>query len=167
MNGRFDTYFNFIDNQAMLKSIPKVLIFTFSCILVISLHSCKDKKAEQKQLQKEVMKTHDELMMDMDKIMNNKSALSYIRSKLDSLKQQNIALDTISLNSAIISMKANLDGSDDAMMKWMNNFNPDYTGKTQPEIMTYLNAQKIKIDSVKTLFNESLSKSDSLITKYK
>lgn len=151
----------------MLRSIPKVLTFIISFILVISFHSCKDQKAEQKQLHEEVMKTHDELMIDMDKIMNNKSALSQIRSKLDSLKQQHLSLDTTSLNSEIISLKANLDVSDDAMMKWMNNFNPDYTGKTQPEIVTYLNAQKIKIDSVKTLFTQSLSKSDSLISKYK
>nr|MBC7612444.1 hypothetical protein [Pseudopedobacter sp.] len=151
----------------MIKSIPKVLFFILSFIIIISLHSCKDQKAEQKQLQEEVMKTHDELMMDMDKIMNNKSALSQIQNKLDSLKQRNITLDTATLNSEIISIKSKLDVSDDTMMKWMNNFNPDYTGKTPSEIMTYLSAQKIKIDAVKTLFTESLSKSDSLITKYK
>ncbi|MBU2267933.1 MAG: hypothetical protein KJ744_10885 [Bacteroidetes bacterium] len=113
------------------------------------------------------MKTHDELMMDMDKIMNNKSALSQIQNKLDSLKQRNITLDTATLNSEIISIKSKLDVSDDAMMKWMNNFNPDDTGKTPSEIVTYLSAQKIKIDAVKTLFTKSLSKSDSLIAKYK
>ncbi len=134
----------------MLKSISSALIFILFFIIIISIHSCKDQKAEQKQLHEEVMKTHDELMMDMDKIMSNKSALSQIRSKLDSLKNQNANLDTTSLNSEINSMKVNLDSSDDAMMKWMNNFNPDYTGKTSSKIMTYLSAQKIKIDSVKT-----------------
>ncbi len=151
----------------MLKSTLKALIFIISFIVVVSIYSCKDQNVEQRQLYQRVMKTHDALMIDMDKIMDNKSALSQIQNNLDSLKQQNAALDTASINAKIKSMKESLDVSDNAMMKWMNNFDADNTGKTQAEIITYLTDQKIKIDAVKTLFTKSLSKSDSLITKYK
>lgn len=128
--------------------------------------SCNNDKVEQKKAQDEVMKGHDELMGQMDKIMNNKSILNKMEQRLDSLKMKNSNLDTTKLRTDIEALKADLTSSDDAMMTWMNHFNPDYTGKKHQEVMDYLKDQKIKIDSVKTLFDQSLSKSDSLISKY-
>ncbi len=128
---------------------------------------CQNQKAEQQKLQKEVIDQHDVLMLRMDLLQDNKSALSLIENNLDSLKNAKPDLDTIQLKTEIINLKLKLDSSDEAMMKWMNNFNPDYIGKSNEEIMSYLKDQKIKIDSVKTLFDQSLSKSGAIIQKYK
>lgn len=150
-----------------MRLITKKLFLSLSFILMIAFFtSCNNDKAEQKKAQEEVMKGHDELMGQMDKIMNNKSMLNKLESHLDSLKMKDPALDTTKLKSDIEALKADLTTSDDAMMTWMNHFNPDYTGKKHQEVMDYLKDQKIKIDSVKTLFDESLSKSDALISKY-
>ncbi len=135
--------------------------------MTLSFTSCKDQKAEQKQLQEEVMKTHDELMGQMDLLMKNKLALSKLELHLDSLISIKPTLDTAAFKSQIIEIKNQLISSDDAMMKWMNNFNPDYTGKSHEEIVSYLDNQKLKIDSVKILFKQSISKSDSILIKYK
>jgi hypothetical protein len=134
---------------------------------IISFTSCKDQKTDQKKLQAKVMSVHDSLMMDMGKLTENRMTLTKIFIHLDSLKKVNADLDTVQIKTEITDLKIALSNTDDAMMKWMNDFKPDYTGKSEKEIVNYLQHQKIKIDSVKTLFNQSLSKSDSLIFKLK
>jgi len=149
-----------------MKLNKRTYLIIFS-ILLISFTGCKDQKAEQKKLQSEVMEVHDVLMGEMDLIMKNKTELSNLQLYLDSLKKLDPTLDTVDFKIQIENLKKQLVSSDDAMMQWMNNFNPDYTGKSHEEILSYLNNQKIKIDSVKTLFKESLSKSNTLLVKYK
>ena len=149
-----------------MKLNKRTYLIIFS-ILLISFTGCKDQKAEQKKLQSEVMEVHDVLMGEMDLNMKNKTELSNLQLHLDSLKKLDPTLDTVDFKIQIENLKKQLVSSDDAMMQWMNNFNPDYTGKSHEEILSYLNNQKIKIDSVKTLFKESLSKSNTLLVKYK
>lgn len=139
-----------------------LLGFTF-----IGFTSCKDQRAEQKKLQTEVMAVHDSLMMDMGKLTDTRMMLTKLTSNLDSLKKVNNSLDTVQLKTEIADQKLALINTDDAMMKWMNSFNPNYTGKSSKEIVKYLENQKIKIDSVKTLFDQSLSSSNTLISKLK
>jgi hypothetical protein len=149
-----------------LIKIKKGLIFIFGLTIIV-LTSCKDRKAEQKKLQSEIMVVHDSLMMDMGQLTDKRMMLTKLTSNLDSLKKIDNSLDTNQLKSNINNQKLALSNADDAMMNWMNGFNPDFTGKSSKEITQYLESQKIKIDSVKTLFHLTLSKSDSLISKLK
>lgn len=149
-----------------MKFNNSTYLIIFSILLII-FSGCKDQKAEQKKLQSEVMEVHDVLMTEMDLLMKNKTDLSNLQLHLDSLKIKNSALDTVDFKIQIENLKKQLVSSDDAMMRWMNNFSPDYTGKNHDQIISYLTIQKIKIDSVKTLFKESLSKSNTFILKYK
>ena len=141
-------------------------IILFLNILLFSNSSCKNQKAKQDKLQKEVIAAHDILMARMDVIYDNQSALNKIEENLDSLKTIESNLDTVKLKLEINGLKSQLANADDAMMKWMNNFKTDYESKSDEQILDYLNNQKIKIDSVKTLFDQSLSKSGALIQKY-
>ena len=106
-------------------------------------------------------------MGKMDVMMSNKSALSLIETHLDSLKIVDSSLDTAKLRLDIEKSKAELSSSDDAMMKWMNDFNPDYNGKSEDQILDYLNKEKVKINTVKSKINQSLLNSNSIINKYK
>ena len=135
--------------------------------LLFALAGCQNQKAEQQKLQKEVIEQHDVLMVRMDLLQDNKSALSLIENNLDNIKKVQPNLDTVQLKAEITDLKIQLTVSDESMMKWMNNFNSDYTGKNHEEVMKYLENQKIKIDTVKTLFDQSLSKSGAIIQKYK
>ena len=145
--------------QYLKKSLLAISIFS---ILV----SCQNSKKTQENLHTEVMSVHDSLMMDMGKLSDSKEKLTTILSKLDSLKSIDSGLDTTILKNKIYDTKLSLTKADDAMMDWMNGFNPDYTNKSAEEVESYLNLQKLKIDSVKTLFQKSLLSSDSIITKY-
>ena len=147
-----------------MHSINKTL--TLFTLLLINLTACVDPKAEQKKLQEEVMAVHDSLMMDMGKLSNSKEKLSLILTKLDSIKTSQSSLDTSNLKTTIFDAKLSLTKADDAMMDWMNGFNPDYTNKSEQEVEVYLKNQKTKIEEVKTLFKNSLFTSDSIITKY-
>jgi hypothetical protein len=149
-----------------LIKIKKGLIFIFG-LTIISFTNCKDQKAEQEKLQTDVMLVHDSLMMDMGKLTEKRMMLTKLTSNLDSLKKIDTSLDTTQIKTDIADQKLALSNADDAMMKWMNGFNPDYTGKSQEEIIKYLKDQKLKIDSVKTMLGQSLSNSNSLISKLK
>jgi hypothetical protein len=135
-------------------------------LFIIFLTACQTQVKTQETLHIEVMAVHDSLMMDMGKLSYRKAKLSVILTQLDSLKNAQISLDTLALKNQIFDAKLSLSKADDAMMDWMNGFNPDYTNKSNQEVESYLNLQKVKIDSVKTLFKKSLLYSDNLITKY-
>lgn len=135
-------------------------------ILFFFLAACNNTKQEQANLQKEVIDNHDVLMVKMDNIMNNKLKLDSLKANLKSIIQKYPATDTAALKLSIDSLKTELTNADEAMMNWMHQFNPDHSGKSHEEVMAYLNDQKVKIDSVKTLFDQSLSKSEQQISKY-
>ncbi len=141
--------------------------YIFGALFIIIFSACNHDKQDQKQLQDSVMKVHDDLMMKMDAIMTNKMSLAKVQSHLDSLKKADPSLDTIVIKNKIESLKNNLTTADDGMMVWMNNFNPDYTGKSHEEIIIYLQEQKMKIDSVATKISSSLKESTSFISKFK
>jgi hypothetical protein len=138
------------------------LIILFSILII----ACQPPKKNQESLHTEVMAVHDSLMMDMGKLSDRKTKLTAIISNLDSIKTAQSSLDTSNLKTTIFDAKLSLTKADDAMMDWMNGFNPDYTNKSEQEVEVYLKNQKTKIEEVKTLFKNSLSISDSIITKY-
>lgn len=135
-------------------------------LFLFVLAACDNSKQEQADLQKEVIDTHDILMVQMDDLMNKKLKLDSIAADFETAVVKQPSTDTIALKSTIDSLKSELTKADDSMMQWMHQFNPDYTGKSHEEIMAYLNEQKVKIDSVKTLFTTSLTKSEALISKF-
>jgi hypothetical protein len=140
--------------------------FLILILFFISITACQNPKKTQEGLHKEVMAVHDSLMMDMGKLSDRKSKLSAILTQLDSLKIAQPSLNTTALKNTIFGAKLSLTKADEVMMDWMNDFNPDYTKKTELEVEIYLRDEKVKIEKVKTLFKNSLFTSDSLITKY-
>jgi len=135
--------------------------------VTLAFTACNNNKKEQERLQQTVIAAHDSVMADMNTLMEKKIQLNFILAHLDSLKTKNISLDTAKIHTDITQVKTELAAADDEMMAWMHNFNPDYTGKSQDEIISYLHGQKEKISSVEKSFKKVIVKSDSVITKYK
>ncbi|WP_304062510.1 hypothetical protein [Pedobacter glucosidilyticus] len=134
---------------------------------MLSIFACNNDKEEQQKLQKVVIDKHDVLMAKMDSLTENQLRLDSITLKYKKIKVENPSLDINTLIAKIDSAKNLLNNADDAMMNWMQQFNPDYTGKSSTEIFDYLRNQEQKIDSVKTLFDKSLAHSNTLIQQYK
>lgn len=131
------------------------------------LTSCNNNKKQREDLQQAVIATHDSVMTEMGSLMENKTKIENILTNLDSLKSKNTALDTAQVRVDLTKIKTDLIAADEEMMTWMRNFSPDYTGKSDEEVVTYLKDQQTKINSVETSIKNVLFKSDSVITKYK
>ncbi|WP_026904764.1 hypothetical protein [Pedobacter glucosidilyticus] len=136
-------------------------------VALLSIFACNNDKEEQQKLQKVVIDKHDVLMAKMDSLTENQLRLDSITLKYKKIKVENPNLDSNTLIAQIDSAKNLLSNADEAMMNWMQQFNPDYTGKSSTEIFDYLRKQEQKIDSVKTLFDKSLAHSNALIQQYK
>src|SRR6476469_5203207 len=134
----------------------KTLLILLFCTIVIG--ACVNTKQQEQELQKQVIAKHDTIMKKMDIVLLNKS-------KIDSIIK-NPNQNTATQNQNLIKSKTDLAAADDAMMDWMNKFNPDYSGKSHREIMDYIKDQKIKIDSIETLFNKTILNSNALIAQY-
>lgn len=136
-------------------------------VFTLIFTSCNNPKQQQEDLQNSVIAVHDSVMADMGKLMEKKAQLNGIMSHLDSLKISRPALDTAKLKVEFNQTIEQLASADDQMMDWMHGFNPDYSGKSHEEVMTYLNDQKAKINLVDRSIKRVLIKSDSLIAVYK
>jgi len=129
------------------------LIALLGCII----SSCSNDKAQETALLNDVIKTHDKLMADDGAVMKNRTLLKSI-AKTDT---------SAGVKDSVILYSAMLDNADNMMMNWMNKFNPDFTGKTHEQIMSYLNTQKVQILQLDSQINTALSTSDNYIKKVK
>lgn len=138
-------------------------------LLVLSLgfSACTNSaKQQQEDLQTAVIAIHDTVMMDMGTLTEKRMQIDDILKRLDSLKVKNPELDTAKTRNDLTQVKTDLAAADEEMMDWMHHFDPDYTGKSHEEVMTYLNQEKEKINKVEKSFKNVIIKSDSVIKKY-
>jgi succinate dehydrogenase flavin-adding protein (antitoxin of CptAB toxin-antitoxin module) len=134
----------------------------FKKILVIAaagfiLTGCTDKKAQEKALLEDVIKTHDKVMMDDGIVMKNKMLLKDIAAK-DA---------AAAVKDSVARYTKLLGDADDSMMTWMNKFNPDFSGKSHDETMNYLNTQKEQIGKISLQLDSAISASNNYIKKAK
>lgn len=120
--------------------------------------SCENAKDR---LYKQVMAVHDEIMPKMGAIMKYKKQLN---KKIDTLIEEgnDANADKIAeLTQAI----ADLDNSHEEMMNWMREFDNDFEGMVNEEVMEYLNNQKKKIENVGKVTNSALSNAEKILAK--
>ena len=122
--------------------------------LNILLFACSDKKEKDSQTDqryKEVMAIHDEIMPKMADIMKLKTQLKDKVTELNA--EPNIDTTQISqLELAIVG----LGNSHEGMMGWMRQFNRQYDGMAEEEILQYLDMQMDKIEKVGEVTNAAL-----------
>jgi uncharacterized lipoprotein NlpE involved in copper resistance len=128
--------------------IKKIAITLFAGL---ALFGCNNDKKEETALLNDVIKTHDKLMTDDGQIMKNKMLLDSATASKDS----------------VTVYKKLLDSADNSMMDWMHKFNPDFTGKSHSDIMTYLTAQKAQILKLDSQINSAIKASGDYIQRVK
>jgi len=135
--------------------IKKTLLIAAATSLMLA--GCADNKAQEKALLDSVIKVHDKVMMDDGVVMKNKMLLKGIASKDSAAAVK---------DSADFYTKI-LGDADDSMMTWMNKFNPDFTGKSHSEAMSYLHTQKELITKISLKLDSAISASNNYIKKAK
>ena len=136
-----------------MKSV--ILLFLIVLLMFASCENAKDRLYEQ------VMAVHDEIMPKMGAIMKYKKQLN---KKIDTLIEEgnDANADKIAeLTQAI----ADLDNSHEEMMNWMREFDNDFEGMVNEEVMEYLNNQKKKIENVGKVTNSALSNAEKILAK--
>lgn len=119
---------------------------------------CKNNTKQEKNLLDDILKVHDKVMGNDEALMKNKMHLDSLLKlpAKDTAEKTNIkALDT------------KLLAAEEAMETWMNKFQPDVSGKSHDEIMTYYNGQKKEIMAVDSQMKAAISESNQYLTNKK
>lgn len=120
--------------------------------------ACSDTKKEEENLKNELLKVHDKVMGSDEALMKNKM-------QLDSLLKLPAKDTAEKTNMKAIDMK--LIASEEAMETWMNNFKPDFVGKSHDDIMKYYNDQKKQIMAVDSQMNVAIKEANSYLSNKK
>ena len=147
----------------MLKTnIKKVL---FLSLVVLSFFACNNKEAEEI-LQAHIFEKHDDLMKKGEIIMQNKESLNKLLASTANADSASASLDTENFHQRVNLLNNDLTMADEAMMNWMNDFNPNFDGKTHEQIMAYLNKQQAEILKVELKTDKALKISNVFLQKY-
>jgi len=130
----------------------KKLIVIGLCFFV--LYACTDPAKRENELKNQIIDMHE-------KVMNADEALMKNKMKLDTLLQQK--KDTASVKPLI----AKAEAADAAMEKWMSGFQPDVTGKSHDEAITYFTGQKKEIMTVDSQINTIVKESSQYLSSHK
>jgi paraquat-inducible protein B len=117
----------------------------------ILLVACEEKPKETDVLYNKVMEVHDEIMPKMGDIMKLKKQLKEKLAELDTATE----IDRAKIDD-IERAIADLDNSHEEMMGWMRQFDRDFEGMVNEEILKYLNDQKGRIEKVGQVTNAAL-----------
>ena len=121
-------------------------------------------KTETDSLMDEVMEGHNVAMAKISKLHQTRTQIEHTLDSIRALStdaQKNSAHYKMLLDSAVIR----LTRADDAMEKWMSEFNMDSASNDAERRIKYLQTEKVKISTVKDEIIFSLQSADSLMMK--
>ncbi|MES2797030.1 MAG: hypothetical protein V4683_13755 [Bacteroidota bacterium] len=142
-------------NSKTINKMENSLKYIFLLLVAVGCSS-SDQKIEK--LQDDVMAIHDEVMPKMGEIMNLKDELANNLKAIDSTSAN--YRNTKAMSDSLSYL---LTESDNGMMDWMDEYNPDTLKAINAEDgEKYLTEQKNKINSIK----ESTIKNIEVVRKY-
>jgi hypothetical protein len=133
--------------------MKKLLFILFAAS---TLYSCTDRKGEKKVIMEDVMKVHEKVMEVEGQVIAN-------RMKLDTLITQNKIAAKDSAEMLVKKMSA----AEDAMEDWMHKFDYEQKGKSDDDVITYMNTQKKLIMAIDSQLNLAVKESDTYLKNVK
>lgn len=139
----------------MFKNSLSILFTLFISTILIT--GCNKFNAEEQALWDQVMKLHDDSMLNHGVMMQNTSKIRKALKSGENIPGQ--------LESAIKPILEKVDAADEAMMSWMGDLKGPMklSGKSHDEIMTYLNSEKGKIEKIDKDILEQLTVSRNIL----
>jgi hypothetical protein len=112
-------------------------------------------KDQEKKIAEEVTAMHDIVMPKMDEIMAAQRDIKAAVEKDSTLKTTADSLNT------------QLSAADDAMMEWMQKYNPNYynEGHTHAEVLSYYEAERKKIEEVQKQMESGIAATKQFLKK--
>jgi len=133
--------------------MKKLLFILFAAS---TLYSCTDRKGEKKVIMEDVMKVHEKVMEVEGQVIAN-------RMKLDTLITQNKIAAKDSAEMLVKKMSA----AEDAMEDWMHKFDYEQKGKSDDDVITYMNTQKKLIMAIDSQLNLAVKESGTYLKNVK
>jgi len=135
-----------------MKTLKSLLLIAFVSFFQVS---CNQEK--ESEIRKELMKIHDQEMLNMDELMKLKKSIT------------DLSADTMISDDAQATIQTSikeLKAADNAMMDWMHNYKePDKTVSFE-EKEKYYAAELVKMKALSVQMNESISKAKSILNDY-
>ena len=150
-------------------SMIRILVLVF----VVAIAACNNAannasttkvKTETDSLMDEVMEGHNVAMAKISKLHQTRTQIQHIVDSISTLAtdaQKNSAHYKMLLDSAV----NRLTRADEAMEKWMSEFNMDSASNDAEKRIKYLESEKVKISTIKDEIILSLQSADSLMMK--
>jgi hypothetical protein len=132
-------------------------------LLIMLIAGCSGKKRSENapkswdDLKSEVMAVHDEIMPKMGKLMALKKQID---EKIGKLEAEDPDAEQL---QQLRNISTSLENSHDKMMQWMREYNPNFEGMVEQEIMEYLDMQKQKIKDVGEMTSQSIKKAEEAL----
>jgi len=120
------------------------------------LFGCSNKKAEKSAVMDQVMKVHEKVMEVDGQVIAN-------RMKLDTLLKDN----TLAAKDTALQLNKKLTAAEDAMEDWMHKFDYEQKGKSDEEVIAYMNNQKKLIMTIDSQLNIAVTESNLYLKKIK
>ncbi|MHA4895587.1 hypothetical protein ACXZ1K_12610 [Pedobacter sp. PWIIR3] len=143
-----------------MKRLNLVLLIT------VVLVSCGGQE-DYKKVRDEVIKFHDLVMVDQEKIIANQMKLDTLLKTMRIFKQKSPQLDTAGEKEQIKSLLSDLASADAQMNNWMQQFEPDVTGKSNNEAVKYFRTEEVKIKKIDSVYRRDIMISDAYLSKFR
>ena len=146
----------------MIRILILLIIVVITACNNVADDSAPKGKTQTDSLMDEVMEGHNVAMGKISKLHQTKSQIQQVLdsiSKLPANAQKTSAHYKTLLDSAF----KRLTRADEAMDKWMNEFNMDSAANDVEKRSKYLESEKIKVSDVRDEIINSLQSADSLI----
>jgi len=142
-----------------------IVVFLFFIGVVIGCSQPK-KTNDYKAVRDEVMQYHDEVMKDQSVIVKNQMKLDTLLRDLKGVKSKFPNIDTLQESIALKSLIGNLVKADDDMNNWMHQFEPDVSGKSNEDAISYFQTEKKKIAAIDSIYKQEIQISSEYLKKF-
>ena len=134
--------------------------------LAIGAAACTP-SANYKTERDEVMKYHDTVMQGHAQVVNNQLKLDTLLRSLSDLKRRQPQIDTLKEKVTMNETLVRLHKAEGLMNKWMQEFEPDITGKSEAAALAYFKAEQVKIAAIDSIYKSEINLSTNYLLKFR
>jgi HSP90 family molecular chaperone len=132
--------------------------------LLVAVWACSEDRSGVEKLEKEVMGVHDEVMPQMSRIMELQEQVSQQIATTDSLVKLTATPELEKQKADGLAVAEALRDADTAMMDWMHNYQADSLKTLKvADAMPYLEAEKVKINTVRDKMLQSINQAQQFL----
>jgi GTPase involved in cell partitioning and DNA repair len=137
------------------------------CLFIMAIMVSCTPKENNDNVRAELMKFHDQLMMDNETIIGNQMKLDTLLRDMKGLKSKNPGIDTVKEKELINKMLVRLTSVENQMNDWMHNFNADFKDPSPEATLQYFKTEREKIAAIAKAYQQEINSSNVYLEQKK